>query len=33
MSIDSVFDLADAKAAFERLSTPGRLGKVVLQVA
>jgi NADPH:quinone reductase-like Zn-dependent oxidoreductase len=31
--IDSVFPLADARAAFERVMMPGKRGKVVLQVA
>jgi NADPH:quinone reductase-like Zn-dependent oxidoreductase len=30
--IDKVFSLADAKAAFERSTTPGRRGKIVLSV-
>ena len=30
--IDKVFSLADAKAAFERSTTPGRHGKIVLSV-
>ena len=31
--IDSVFPLADARAAFERSMAPGKLGKVVIRVA
>jgi NADPH:quinone reductase-like Zn-dependent oxidoreductase len=31
-AIDSVFPLADARAAFERVAMPGKKGKVVLQV-
>ena len=30
--VDSVFPLAEARAAFERVRTPGKRGKVVLQV-
>ena len=33
VSIDSVFPLAEAQAAFERLAQPGKRGKVVLRVA
>ena len=32
-AIDSVFALAEARAAFERAQSPGRSGKVVLRVA
>ncbi len=32
-SIDSVFPLAEARAAFERVVAPGNRGKVVLRVA
>ncbi len=32
-AVDSVFELADARTAFERLATPGKRGKVVLRVA
>lgn len=31
-AIDSVFPLADARAAFERVAMPGKKGKVVLQI-
>jgi NADPH:quinone reductase-like Zn-dependent oxidoreductase len=31
--VDSVFPLAEARAAFERVMMPGKRGKVVLQVA
>jgi NADPH:quinone reductase-like Zn-dependent oxidoreductase len=31
--VDSVFPLAEARAAFERVAMPGKRGKVVLQVA
>jgi NADPH:quinone reductase-like Zn-dependent oxidoreductase len=31
--IDSVFELAEARAAFERLAQPGKHGKVVLRVS
>jgi NADPH:quinone reductase-like Zn-dependent oxidoreductase len=31
-AIDSVFALADARAAFERVAMPGKGGKVVLRV-
>jgi NADPH:quinone reductase-like Zn-dependent oxidoreductase len=31
--VDSVFQLTDAPAAFERLAARGKRGKVVLQVA
>ena len=33
VEIDSVFELADARAAFERLAQPGKHGKVVLRVS
>ena len=33
VEIDSVFELAEARAAFERLAQPGKRGKVVLRVA
>jgi NADPH:quinone reductase-like Zn-dependent oxidoreductase len=32
-TIDSVFPLAEARAAFERSMAPGKGGKVVLQVS
>ncbi len=32
-AVDSVFPLAEARAAFERLAQPGKRGKVVLRVA
>jgi hypothetical protein len=28
--VDSVFDIADHRAAYERLDTPGRLGNVLI---
>ncbi len=31
-AIDSVYPLTEARAAFERLMTPGKRGKVVLEV-
>jgi NADPH:quinone reductase-like Zn-dependent oxidoreductase len=31
--VDSVFPLADARSAFERVALPGKRGKVVLDVA
>ncbi len=33
VEIDSVFDLAEARSAFERLAQPGKHGKVVLRVS
>ena len=33
VEIDSVFELAEARAAFERLAQPGKHGKVVLRVS
>ena len=33
VAIDSVFALAEARTAFERLAQPGKRGKVVLRVA
>jgi NADPH:quinone reductase-like Zn-dependent oxidoreductase len=30
--VDSVFPLADARRAFERVAMPGKRGKVVLQI-
>ena len=31
--IDSVFDITDGRAAFERLASAGQFGKIVIRVA